>query len=142
MRFFIMLKLTIINTLIASILIAGWLFKTNLGAKVFGNKITLDKSQWQIFERNWVVFFVLTALINLYLAMNAYQGQQFFLELASANSWLDINCNDYQGDLYLQCEATKTLENHWINFKFYGMIGLTILFTIWQVLWLTKNQRK
>jgi len=61
---FIKVKVTIINTLFAVILLGGIAFKKPLLKFVFGEAMNLDEAGWRKITINWGLFFLALALIN------------------------------------------------------------------------------
>jgi len=61
---FIKIKVTIINTLFAVILLGGIALKKPLLKFVFGQAMNLDEAGWKKITINWGVFFLALALIN------------------------------------------------------------------------------
>jgi len=48
----------------------------------------------------------------------------------------------YQGQLLDLCIHAREVENNWVNFKLFGMLGLTILFVIGQSVYLAKHMKQ
>jgi len=61
---FIKIKVTIINTLFAVILLGGIAFKKPLLKFVFGQAMNLDEAGWKKITINWGLFFLGLAVIN------------------------------------------------------------------------------
>jgi len=107
---FIKWKVTIINWLFALILFASYFIgKKTIIERMMGSVIELPKIVWFKLNAYWIVFFFISGLLNIYFA--------FFYGL----------------DLTLE-ERTDV----WVNFKFYGLMGLTIVFMIAQVFIIQK----
>jgi len=107
---FIKWKVTIINWLFALILLASYFIgKKTIIERMMGSVIELPKIVWFKLNAYWIVFFFISGLLNIYFA--------FFYGL----------------DLTLE-ERTDV----WVNFKFYGLMGLTIVFMIAQVFIIQK----
>ena len=66
-----------------------------------------------MFNFNWGIFFLVVGAINIYVAF--YYG------------------------LHLD-EATR--EEIWVNFKVFGVIGLTIVFTIIQIILIARHLKR
>ena len=99
---FIKWKPTVIN-LIFALLFFGSAFIGNksLVERMLGNAIEAPKQIWQKLNTAWVLFFVLVAGLNLFIAYNFS-------------------------------------EEFWVNFKLFGVIGLTILFIVMQMMLLNR----
>jgi len=61
---FIKVKVTIINTMFAAILLGGLLFKKPLLKYVFGQAMNLDEAGWKKITLSWGLFFLVLAIIN------------------------------------------------------------------------------
>ncbi len=100
---FIKWKPTAVNWLFALVFIGAYLFtEKSLLERMMAEHIQLPAKVWTRLNLAWVIFFVLSGFINLYVAFN-----------------FD--------------EAT------WVNFKLFGMLGLTIVFVIAQSIYLAKH---
>ena len=100
---FIMWKPTVVNWLFAMGFIGARLFtdKTLL-ERLMGQHVQMPATIWARLNMAWIVFFVFSGMLNLYVA-------------------------------YGFSEAT------WVNFKLFGMLGLTIVFIIAQSVYLAKH---
>jgi intracellular septation protein len=91
-----------------------------LGSRVVGKKtaieylldgkIQLPPCAWNQYNLSWGVFFMLLGALNIYVAF--YYG-------------LDLD------------EAAR--RDIWVNFKVFGLLGLTLVFTVVQALFLAKH---
>mgnify|MGYP006081288791 CR=1 FL=1 len=71
---FIKWKVTIINLLFAvTLIISNKFFNKNLMRKFLGEALTLPEKIWTKLNLSWALFFVLCALLNLYIAFNFEQ---------------------------------------------------------------------
>jgi len=100
---FIMWKPTLVNWLFA----AGFagtavLSSTTLLEKMMGEHIELPAQVWHRLNIAWILFFIVSGLLNLYVAFNFS-------------------------------------EAFWVNFKLFGLLGLTIVFIIAQSIYLSKH---
>lgn len=100
---FIKWKPTAVNWLFAFAFIAVYLFtgKTLL-EKMMREHISLPDKIWARLNIAWVMFFILSGVLNLYVAFNFS-------------------------------------EETWVNFKLFGMLGLTIVFVIAQSIYLSRH---
>ena len=108
---FIKWKVSVINWLFAVILIGSqFIGDKTIIERMMGAVIELPKPIWKRLNSYWAIFFFISGLLNVYFA--------FFYGL----------------DLTIE-ERTDV----WVNFKFYGLFGLTILFMIIQILFIQKH---
>ena len=104
---FIKWKTTIVNWIFAAVIIYSQFFtKRSVSEVLFGDKaqIQLPRKAWRIFNMNWGIFFLFVGALNIYVAF--YYG------------------------LHLD-ESVR--EEIWVNFKVFGVIGLTLAFTFVQI---------
>lgn len=107
---FIKWKVSVINWLFAAVLIGSqFIGNKTIIERMLGNAISLPQAIWTRLNLYWAVFFLVSGLLNLYFA--------FFYGL----------------DLSIE-ERTDV----WVDFKFYGLFGLTIVFMIFQIFFIQK----
>lgn len=99
---FIMWKPTVINGLFALILIGShFVGEKTIMQRLLGQAITLPETVWHKVNISWAMFFIVSGLLNIYVAYNY---------------------------------STDT----WVNFKLFGLLGLTLLFIVAQGLYLSR----
>jgi len=107
---FIQWKPTVLNWVFAGVFLASqFIGKSNLVEKMMGAQIKLPEPIWKRLNMSWVVFFIFSGLVNLYVA--------FY----------------YATDL-----DEKTRMDFWVDFKLFGLMGMTLVFVIAQAFYLTK----
>jgi intracellular septation protein len=101
-RFF-MWKPTAVNWLFAmAFIISEFIGSKPLIQRMMDHAMNLPAKVWYKLNRSWIVFFVFSGALNLYVAYNF-------------------------------------TENVWVNFKLFGILGLTLLFAIGQAFYLAKH---
>jgi intracellular septation protein len=111
---FIKWKPTIINWIFAVLVFGShYLGKKNLIERLLGNQLALPGPVWSRLNLSWGIFFLLLGALNLYVA--------FF----------------YGPDL-----DAETRRSIWVNFKVFGLLGLTLAFTLAQGVFLSKYLEK
>ena len=113
---FIKWKTTIVNWIFAAVIIYSQFFtKRSVSEVLFGDKaqIQLPRKAWRIFNMNWGIFFLFVGALNIYVAF--YYG------------------------LHLD-ESVR--EEIWVNFKVFGVIGLTLAFTFVQILVMARMAKR
>ena len=102
---FIKWKTTIVNWIFAAIILYSQFFtKRTVVEALLGSKMHLPPPAWRSLNLNWGLFFAFVGALNIYVAF--YYG-------------LDLD------------EARR--EEIWVNFKVFGVIGLTIVFLFIQM---------
>jgi len=107
---FIQWKPTVLNWLFAAVFF-GSLFigEKTLVQRAMGNQIELPEAVWTRLNLAWVAFFMISGAANLYVA--------FYYAL-------DLD--------------EKTRMDNWVNFKLFGLMGLTLIFVILQAIYLAR----
>ncbi|MBF0622721.1 MAG: septation protein A [Magnetococcales bacterium] len=99
---FIQWKPTILNYLFAlAFAVAGWFTGQPLIKKLLDGRVTLPDQQWQTLNTAWVLFFLFSGTLNLFVVYNFS-------------------------------------EAFWVNFKLFGLMGLTFLFVIGQAVYMAR----
>ena len=107
---FIMWKPTLVNWAFAlAFLGSAFIGKKSMVERMMGSAIELPQQVWSRLNYAWVIFFIVIGLINIYVAF------YYALELPEAER-----------------------EAMWVNFKLFGMMGLTFLFVIGQSFFLAR----
>ena len=108
---FIKWKVTVINWLFGLVLLGShFIGKKNLIQRQLDQAIKLPEAIWPRLNFMWVAFFFFCGLLNLYVA--------FFYGL----------------DL-----SEEARQEIWVEFKLYGMLGLTFAFMIGQIFYLQRH---
>jgi intracellular septation protein len=93
----------------------------------------------------WVLFFLLSGLANLfvvYVASGFYESRQALIAATGKNEIDLATCAaQFSGHLLALCTDAHAREEVWVNFKLFGMMGLTILFVVAQAFYLARHIR-
>ncbi len=141
---FVMWKPTIVNWLFgAAFLGSQWIGERSLTERMMGQAVEVSPPIWTRLNLAWAAFFFLLGFANLfvvYVGSGFYDAQQAMI-LASGKEEIDLAaCADqFTGVLLGLCQDTQAREEVWVNFKLFGMMGLTILFVIAQALYLARH---
>lgn len=107
---FIKWKPTIVNWVFAGLLLGGQALGKNGVRALLGEQIALPDRVWRGLNLSWAAFFVFLGLLNIYMAF--YYGAGL---------------------------PAETRQAAWVNFKVFGLLGLTLAFTLAQALFLAKH---
>jgi len=77
--------------------------------RLLGNQLALNAQVWRYYNLSWGLFFIVAGALNLYVA--------FFYALDQAES---------------------VRQATWVNFKVFGLLGLTLAFAVIQALFLAR----
>lgn len=107
---FIQWKPTVINWLFAAVFLGSQVVADRpLVQRMMGGQISMPDAVWKKLNIAWVLFFILSGLANLYVAF--YYG----LEL-DAKARMDL----------------------WVDFKLFGLMGMTLVFIVAQGFFLAR----
>ncbi|KPL27874.1 MAG: septation protein A [Acidithiobacillales bacterium SM1_46] len=107
---FIMWKPTLVNWLFGALILGShWIGNKTLMHRLLGTQVELPAAAWRRLNISWGIFFMLMGALNIYVAF------YYALDLAPAER-----------------------EAIWVNFKVFGMLGLTFLFVILQAFYMAR----
>lgn len=108
---FIQWKPTVLNWLFAGVFLGSMhVGEKPIIQRMMGEHIELPENVWKTLNLSWVTFFFISGAANLYVA--------FYYNLAApADARMDT----------------------WVNFKLFGLMGLTIGFVILQAIYLSRH---
>lgn len=110
---FIKWKPTLVYWILASLALVSqrWGDKT-LIERMMSSQISLPAAVWKRLNLSWGIFFLVLGAVNIYVAF--YYG-------------LDLDA--------------ETRRNIWVNFKVFGLLGITFLFVIGQAVFMAKHMQ-
>ena len=141
---FVMWKPTIVNWLFAGVFLASqWIGERTLAERMMGHAVEIPASVWTRLNLAWSLFFLLLGIANLlvvYVWSGFYDAQQALM-LASGSQEIDLAaCAErFSADLLALCRDAQAREEIWVDFKLFGMMGLTIAFVVAQALYLARH---
>lgn len=141
---FVMWKPTIVNWLFAAAFVGGSLIgKRPLVERMMGQTVSVPARIWRRLNWAWVLFFLVSGLVNLFVV---YVGSGFYaaeqtLIAATGITAIDLNAcaEQFIGPQFALCETAHASEAVWVNFKLFGMMGMTMLFVIGQAFYLARH---
>ena len=108
---FIKWKPTLVYGILAALVLASqWFGKKTVIERMMSAQIALPATVWRRLNLSWGLFFLVLGAANIYVAF--YYG------------------------LDLDPEARRDI---WVNFKVFGLLGLTLLFTVIQAFFMAKH---
>lgn len=111
---FIKWKPSIVYWILAGVfLVSGLRGGRSITQRMFDGQIKLAETMWRNLNLQWVVFFVAVGLLNVYVAF--YYG------------------------LDLSEDARREI---WVNFKVFGLMGLTFVFVIIQAIIMSRHMEE
>lgn len=139
-RTFVMWKPSIINWLFAMAFLGSqFIGKQTLIERMMGHAIELPVQIWPRLNMLWVIFFFIMGAINIYIAYGFFAANAA-LQLATGFKEIDLGhcAEQFHGPVLILCNNAYAQENFWVNFKLFGMMGLTLLFAIGQAFYLSR----
>ncbi|MBV5310578.1 septation protein A [Chromatium okenii] len=141
---FVMWKPTLINGLFAVVFFGShWFGERNLIERMMGHNVTLPPLIWSRLNFSWAAFFAFLGVINLFVVYvwSGFFTAQQTLIAESGQTALDLTtcAATYTDRLLALCEDAQAREAVWVNFKLFGMMGLTVLFVIAQAFYLARH---
>jgi len=138
-RAFVMWKPTAIYWLFAAVFFGSqFIGDKPLVERMMGHTVEAPNAVWKRLNLLWGVFFVFLGFANLYVA-NRFFDAQHKLDLAAGRSVEISNCAEQlTGTLLNLCQNARTMEEQWVNFKLFGLMGLMLLFIIAQAFYLAR----
>lgn len=142
-KVFIMWKPSVVNWLFAIVFLGSqFIGNKPLLKRMMGHAISLPDSIWNRLNYLWSLFFFALGVLNLYVANNFFVADE---ALKSATGLADIDlarCSElFQAAQLELCRNAQSLEETWVNFKLFGMMGLTIAFIIVQSFYMARHVR-
>ena len=108
---FIQWKPTVLNWLFSLVFLGSmYIGKKPIIQRMMGEQISLPEPVWSTLNLSWVAFFFISGAANLYVA--------FYYNLGAPD---------------------QARMDTWVNFKLFGLMGLTIAFVILQALYLSRH---
>lgn len=141
---FIMWKVTAVNWAFAVAFLISPLFggKT-LIERMMASAVSLPKQVWARLNALWAGFFVFVGLVNIYFVLRAMEAREAFFAPAALEAKTDVkslNCvEQFAGDVVQLCEQAALAEASWVDFKLFGVLGLTVVFVIGQAFYLSRH---
>ncbi len=142
-RAFIMWKPSVVNWLFALVFFGSrFIGDKTLIERMMSHAIEAPKPIWTRLNNLWVLFFIAMGAVNLYVANNFFVAESA-LESATGAADIDLGqCSSlFQGRNLELCLHAHALEETWVNFKLFGMLGLTLAFVIAQAFYLARHVR-
>jgi intracellular septation protein len=143
---FVMWKPTIVNWLFAVVFLGTQLIgEKPLAQRMMGQAVDVPDPIWRRLNLSWVVFFFLSGLVNLYvvyIGSGFYEAKQALMAASGTTAMELSHCASlFSGDVLALCERAHRSESTWVDFKLFGMMGMTIVFVLAQGLYLARYMR-
>ncbi len=140
-RSFIMWKPSVINWLFGLVLLVSQFIGSKpIIQRLMGGQIELEQQIWNRLNMAWALFFLALGFLNLYVANDFFIVQNQLMQLTGLQE-IDLkNCAGmFSGSQLDLCNNAQSLEQSWVNFKLFGMMGLTLVFILLQAFYLARH---
>ncbi|MDH3309243.1 MAG: septation protein A [Gammaproteobacteria bacterium] len=110
---FIKWKPTLVYWILSALVLASqWFGKKTVIERMMSSQIALPETIWKRLNLSWGVFFAVLGAINLYVAF------YYALDLDAA-----------------------TRQEIWVNFKVFGLLGITLVFVVVQAFFMARHMQ-
>jgi intracellular septation protein len=109
---FIKWKPTLVYWVLAGLVLASQFGQRTVVERMLGEQVVMPVSVWRRLNLSWGIFFLVLGALNIYVAF--YYG--------------------------LELDAARRQEI-WVEFKVFGLLGLTLLFTLAQVFFMARHMQ-
>jgi intracellular septation protein len=140
-KVFFMWKPTVVNWLFAAAFIGSQFVgnRKTLVERMMSHAIEAPPVVWLRLNISWVLFFILMGFANLYVANFFFEANSALIAAAGHEVDLERCGSEMSGQLLQLCQEAKATEANWVDFKLYGMMGLTFAFVIAQAFYLARH---
>jgi len=160
---FIMWKPSLINWAFALGFALSLFSRTPLTERMLGAQVALPRGIWQRLTLAWALFFVVSGALNAYVAF-VYQVTPQSLDADRQAIYAQVAADDgayaraVEGKALADMDAAQRAEmaalapaqrqtaylhklhqDIWVNFKLFGLLGLTLLFVLAQGVYLSRH---
>jgi len=138
---FIMWKPTVLYWTFAAVFIYTLFFNEKKISEMFMSQadIKAPPNIWKHAEIAFIFVFIILGIANLIVANFFFESQHALVQVAGATPDIEHCAATYQGDILDLCNQTKHYEENWVNFKLFGLTGLSLLFTLGIAFYVFKN---
>ena len=142
---FIMWKPTIVNWLFAAAFLVTGLAgqKKTLIERMLGSQMELATDVWKKLNLGWIMFFIVSGLINWYFAQQYITAQNALVAAVptvNADQLANLDCSaDFATGQQALCQEASDREKTWVTVKVFGLMALTIVFIIAQSIYLMRH---
>jgi len=137
---FIMWKVSVLYVIFALVLIGSvFIGGKTLPQRMLGKEINVPKNIWKNITWLWSIGFIVIAVINAVYVNSALVARSSFLSTANLSDeveLLEVDCSI--SPFSDACFIAQQTEDAWVNFKFFGTLGLTFLLLIITILMISR----
>jgi len=106
---------------------------------MLGKEISVPRNIWKNVTWLWGFGFLVIALINAVYVNSALVARSKFLSIANISGEIELLEVDCSISRFSDaCFIAQQTEDAWVNFKLFGILGLTFLLLIITILMISK----
>ena len=94
---------------------------------------------WVHADIAFIILFIALGIANLIVANYFFESEQALSLLTNGKPDIENCAASYSGNVLTLCEDTKSFEEAWVNFKLFGLTGISLLFTLVIGFYVLKN---
>jgi len=98
--------------------------------RMMAHAIEVPDRIWRNANISMGLFSVFLGIANLYVANFYFTAEDALLSASNLKLDLSDCAGYYSGDAVQLCQHAKDMESIWVNFKLFGMLGLSIAFLV------------
>lgn len=138
---FIMWKPTVLYWSFAAIFIYTLFFNEKKISQLLMSQaeIKAPTKIWVHADIAFIILFIALGIANLIVANYFFESEQALSLLTNGKPDIENCAAAYSGDVLALCEDTKSFEEAWVNFKLFGLTGISLLFTLGIGFYVLKN---
>lgn len=138
---FIMWKPTVLYWSFAAVFIYALFFNEKKISELLLSQaqIQAPASVWKRADLAFVVLFILLGVANLLVANFFFQSEMALAQVTNGTPDIEHCASKYSGEILELCQTTKNYEENWVNFKLFGLTGISLVFTFLIGFYVIKN---
>ena len=94
---------------------------------------------WKHADIAFILLFIALGIANLVVANYFFESEHALSLLINGKPDIENCVTNYTGEILALCQKTKGFEETWVNFKLFGLTGISLLFTIAIGFYVLKN---
>lgn len=140
-RTFIMWKPTVLYWCFAAIFVYTLFFNDKKISELLMSsaEIKAPARIWRHADIGFIILFVGMGIANLVVANFFFESEQALAALINGVPNIENCAATYTGNVLELCQQTKGYEETWVNFKLFGLTGISLIFTIVIAFYIVRN---
>lgn len=138
---FIMWKPTVLYWSFAAIAIYTLFFNEKKISQLLLSTVEIQAPAniWKHAEIAFIFSCIILGIANLIVANFFFEAEHALAALISGTPDIENCATKYTGEVLELCTKTKSFEEFWVNFKLFGLTGISVLFTAAIGFYVLKN---